>query len=250
MKTPKKFETVSINGKQIFYEVYGQGAPLLFLHGYGMSSRSWEEYVSDFTDVYEVYLIDLPGHGQSECFRENFSLDLMAQDLDALIQYLGLKRLQAIGFSLGGDLLFQLALINPPLIKSMIVIGSVGTWNVNDFPQLKATFTYENRDNFSWLVEAQRSEDHVKALLDEFKNYIIYLSNEEIQQIQSEVMVVVGDGDGGISLEEVARVRRYLNKSDIWVLPNVTHGAHEGGNKDEFIIKTRKFLLKSQSVAN
>ena len=63
---PKKVESVSINGKNLYYEIYGKGKPLLLLHGYTQSSKSWKPYVKDYEKEYEVYLIDLTGHGNSE----------------------------------------------------------------------------------------------------------------------------------------------------------------------------------------
>ncbi len=68
---PKKTESVSVNGKKIYYEIYGEGKPLLLLHGYTQSSKSWIPYVKDYEKEYEVYLIDLTGHGKSEPFKQD-----------------------------------------------------------------------------------------------------------------------------------------------------------------------------------
>ena len=243
-QTPKKSETVSVNGKNMYYEIYGEGKPLFLLHGYTLSTRSWIPYVTDFDKEYEVYLIDLTGHGRSEAFKEDLSIKSVAEDLNSLIQYLKLEKIKAIGFSFGGDVLYQLALINPSLIESMITIGAVGTWTVNDFPEYQKAFTYEKRADFPWLLTNHGSDDKIKALMDQFKNYSIKLSDEELQNIKPEVLIMIGDDDEGMDLEEVARVKKNLPKSDLWVLPNVSHGAHEGETKDEFIIKSKIFLSK------
>lgn len=243
-QTPKKSESVLINGKNIYYEVYGNGEPLLLLHGYSLSSLSWKPYVSDFDKEYEVYLIDLTGHGKSEPFKEDLSIKSVAKDLNSLIQHLKLGKIQAIGFSFGGDVLFQLALLNPNLIASMITIGAVGTWDVNDFPQYQEVYTFENRDEFPWLKTSHESDEQIKGIMDQFKNYTVYLTNEELQQIQSEVMIIMGDDDEGMDFDEVARIKKNLAKSDIWILPNVLHSAHEGEYKEDFVIKSKKFLAK------
>lgn len=243
-QTPKKSETVSVNGKNLYYEVYGQGKPLLFLHGYTMSSEAWKPYVSDFDQEYEVYLIDLTGHGKSDAFRETLSIKSVAEDLNALIKYLNLRKTQAIGFSFGGDVLYQLALINPTLIESMITIGAVGTWTINDFPQYLDIFNFEKRADFPWLETYHKSDEKIKAIMDQLKNYTVKLSDKELQNIEPEVLVMIGDDDEGMDLAEVARVKKNLPNSDIWILPNVNHGAHEGETKDEFIIKAKVFLSK------
>lgn len=243
-QTPKISESVLINGKSIYYEVYGKGKPLFLLHGYTLSSKSWIPYIKDFDEDYEVYLIDLTGHGKSEVFKEDLSIKSVAKDLNSLVQYLKLDKIQAIGFSFGGDVLYQLALLNPPLIESMITIGAVGTWTVNDFPEYKEAFTFENRGNFPWLLEYHGTDEKIKSLMDQFNNYTVKVTNEELQTIEPEVLIMIGDDDEGMDLKEVARVKKNLPKSDLWILPNVSHGAHEGDTKDEFIEKSKVFLSK------
>lgn len=243
---PKKAETVSINGKEIYYEVYGDGSPLFLLHGYSLTSKSWKAYVNDYRNEYEVYLVDLTGHGKSELFRSELSISDVAVDLNLLINYLDIDRIKAIGFSFGGDVLYQLALLNPSLIESMITIGAVGTWKVSDFQDYLNEFTYENRKNFPWLSD-HSSDEQVKELMNQFKNYSILVTDKELQQIQPEVLIVLGDDDEGIDIMEVARARKNLRNSDLWVLPNVSHGAHEGVNKEEFIKKSKDFLTKQGS---
>jgi pimeloyl-ACP methyl ester carboxylesterase len=243
-QTPKKLESVLVNGKSIYYEVYGEGEPLFLLHGYTLSSKSWLSYVEDFHDEYEVYLVDLTGHGKSDAFKEDLSIKSVAEDLNSLVQHLKLDRLKAIGFSFGGDVLYQLALLNPTLIESMITIGAVGTWTVNDFPEYQDAFTFENRGNFPWLLPYHVTDHKIKTLMEQFNNYTVRLSIEELQSIKPEVLIMIGDDDEGMDFEEVARVKKYLPDSDLWILPNVSHGAHEGETKDEFIVKSKVFLSK------
>lgn len=241
---PKNSEHVSINGKSLFYEVYGEGEPLILLHGYTQSSKSWKPYINDYKKEYEVYLVDLTGHGKSEPFKELLSIRSVAEDLNSLLAYLQLEKIQAIGFSFGGDVLYQLALLNPSLIESMITIGAVGTWSINDFSEYLEAFTFKNRNNFPWLETSHDSDEHIKALMEQFKNYTIALSDEELQRIKPETLIMVGDDDEGMYIEEIARVRKHLPNSDLWILPNVAHGAHEGDTKDEFIVKPKTFLSK------
>ncbi|NRB53957.1 MAG: alpha/beta hydrolase [Saprospiraceae bacterium] len=241
---PRKTASVSVNGKQLYYEIYGQGKPLFLLHGYTQSSVSWKPYVEDFVKDYELYLVDLTGHGRSEPFKEDLSIRSVAEDLLALIQYLQLPKIKAIGFSFGGDVLYQLALLEPVLIESMITIGAVGNWSILDFPQYLETFTFENRDNFSWLAHSHAGDEQIKGVLTQFKNYIVKLTDEELQNIKPEVLIMIGDDDQGMNLREVLRVRENLPTSDLWILPDVAHGAHEGENKEEFIEKAKRFLSK------
>lgn len=243
---PKKTETVAVNGKNIYYEVYGEGNPLIFLHGYSLSTKSWEPYIADFSKEYKVHLVDLTGHGKSDAFKEDLSIASVAQDLNMLLRYLNLSKVKAIGFSFGGDVLFQLALLNPTLIESMITIGAVGIWSVNNFPEYQKVFTFENRESFPWLKTAHKDDNQIQAIMREFKNYTVKLSDNELQSIQPEVLIMVGDDDDGMDLYEIARVKKNLPNSDLWILPNVAHGAHEGETKDDFIKKSKVFLSKKE----
>lgn len=243
-QTPKKAESVSINGKTIYYEMYGEGKPLLLLHGYTQSSNSWKSYIKEYEQDYQVYLVDLTGHGRSEPFKHDLSIRSVAEDLHFLIQYLKLEKIKAIGFSFGGDVLYQLALINPTVIEQMITIGAVGTWTILDFPEYLEAFTFENRDDFPWLKTSHAGDEHIKAMMEQFKNYSVKLSDEEIKSIKPEVLMMIGDDDAGMDIEEIARVRKNLPNAHLWILPNVAHGAHEGETKDEFMVKSKTFLSK------
>ncbi len=242
---PKKAELVNINGKNLYYEVYGDGEPLLLLHGYSLSSKSWLPYVEDFYEDYEVYLVDLTGHGKSDAFTEDLSIASVGKDVHALIQSWGLEKMKAIGFSFGGDVLFQLALIQPDLLESMVTIGSLGTWDVKNFPEVEAFFSYKNRTQFPWLTASHQNEEQVQVILDQFKNYQIILSEVQLKSIVTPVLLILGDDDFGMPLEEVARVRKNLPNSDLWILPNVAEGAHEGKNKSLFLQITQTFLAQN-----
>jgi pimeloyl-ACP methyl ester carboxylesterase len=243
-QVPRKAELVLINGKQLYYEMYGEGEPLIMLHGYSLFSQSWLPYVENYKEDYQVYLIDLTGHGKSEAFKSSLNIASVGEDLNALLDYLKLDSIKAIGFSFGGDVLYQLALNHPSNLKSMITIGAVGTWSVNDFPDYLETFIFENIADFPWLRTFHSSDTKIKGILSEFKNYTVSLSDEELKSIQPEVLIMLGDDDIGIPLEEVARVRRFLPNSDLWILPNVSHSAHEGETKPAFIEKSKAFLSK------
>lgn len=239
----KKAETVIINGQNVYYEVYGSGEPLFLLHGYSQSSKYWLPYLSDFQDDYTVYVVDLQGHGKSDIFDENWSIKSVAQNLNDLIKYLELDEIKAIGYSYGGDVLFQLSTINPDLVKSMVTIGALGSWDVKDYPDWEAFFQYSNLDNFPHIKSYQHDDEHIRKILDLFKNYKVKLSEKQLKNIKTNVLLILGDNDDSMPLAEVDRVRKNLANSDLWILPNSPHGAHEE-NKSEFVRVTKSFFSK------
>lgn len=244
---PTKAETIIINGKNIYYEVYGTGMPLFLLHGYTQSSEIWRDHVNDYIDEYQVYLVDLAGHGKSDAFTETLSIKKVAVDLNMLIQHLELDKINALGFSYGGDVLYQLALINPSLIKSMVTIGSLGSWSIKDYPEIEKSFTYEVAKDYPWIKGAHKSDEQVRIMFEQFKNYSIRLSNDDLKRIKTNILIVAGDNDQGVPLKEVIRSRKYLPNSDLWIIPNVGHGGHNAENKEAFVRVSKKFFTNKTS---
>jgi steroid delta-isomerase-like uncharacterized protein len=241
-QTPKKSETVSLNGTKIYYEVYGKGTPLFLLHGYTQSSKSWLPFVVDYANDFEVYLVDLKGHGKSSLFTEKLSIKSAANDLNALIRYLKLDSIDAIGYSYGGDILFQLALLNPGLIKSMITIGSCGSWNANDFPKWLDFLSYKNIDNLPWMREQQTSEKQIQTILEQVPNYNVRVSNDELRTVQPKVLIVVGDNDDSLPFDDVLNAKKELPNASLWIVPNTGHGAHRDKNKTDFVRISKEFF--------
>lgn len=78
---------VTVNGTEIFYEVKGEGEPILFLHGMGGTWMMWEPQMSFFSRNFRMIMVDLRGHGQSgnNFPNDNFSFEIMADDLKYLL---------------------------------------------------------------------------------------------------------------------------------------------------------------------
>ena len=241
-QSPRKAETVQVNGGSIYYEVYGKGEPLFLLHGFTQSSQSWLPFVGDYTDDFEVYLVDLKGHGKSGMFTEKISIRSAAEDLDALIRHLNLDTINGIGFSYGGDILLQLALVHPGLIKSMILIGSCGSWDIKKFPTWVEYLSYDNIANLPWMKEQQTSEEQIRSILAQTPNYVVSVSDSEMKSIKARTLFVLGDRDDSIPLECIASARKNLPNSYLWILPNTSHGAHQDRNKDHFVTLSKTFF--------
>jgi pimeloyl-ACP methyl ester carboxylesterase len=115
---------VQSNQISLYYEDYGQGPPLLFIHGLGSSTRDWEFQVPDFAESYRVVTFDLRGHGQSDKPAGPYSLAMFAADTAGLLQALGLDHAHVVGLSLGGGIAFQLAVDAPRVVKTLTIVNS------------------------------------------------------------------------------------------------------------------------------
>lgn len=95
--------TVAANGVETYYEAYGDGPPVLLLHGAGMDGRLWAELTRPLADDYRLVVPDLRGHGRTgDTDRESYTVTLFADDVRALVDALDLDVSAVVGHSLGG----------------------------------------------------------------------------------------------------------------------------------------------------
>ncbi len=100
----------------------GSGPPLLLLHGLMTSSYSWRYVYAPLAEHFTVYMVDLPGHGESTMAPHDFDLHHCARWLHGLQRSLELENLQAVGNSLGGAILLRYALDHPGALRRLSVI--------------------------------------------------------------------------------------------------------------------------------
>jgi 3-oxoadipate enol-lactonase len=115
---------IQSNGIHLYYEISGEGQPLLFIHGLGSSTRDWEFQVQEFAKSYKVITFDLRGHGQSDKPAGPYSMAMFAADTVGLLRGLGIDRAHVVGLSLGGGVAFQLAVDAPQMLKTLTIVNS------------------------------------------------------------------------------------------------------------------------------
>lgn len=144
---PKTF----LNGFDLYYNLYGSGPPIVFVHGLGMDQSMWDLQIPQFSPHYQVILYDLRGHGQSESPPFPYSIELFADDLHFFLRFLGLQKAVLIGLSLGGRILLKFALKYPEEIRALILCAAQ-----SETPQ-------ESKQRFNWLAEMAQKEGMAKV---------------------------------------------------------------------------------------
>ena len=113
-----------VNDIEMYYELIGEGEPLLLIHGLGSSTRDWEFQVPTFSQKYQVITIDIRGHGKTDKPKGAYSMKLFTEDISELIKKLGIYATHVLGISLGGGIAFQFAVDYPDLVKSLIIVNA------------------------------------------------------------------------------------------------------------------------------
>jgi pimeloyl-ACP methyl ester carboxylesterase len=114
-----------INGARLWYDVQGEGQPLLLHHGYTASRVNWEPAAAMLRDRFQVILMECRGTGDSEHTADGYSLDQYAADVIGMADHLGLERFSFAGHSMGGGIGYVLALEYPQRIERLILMASV-----------------------------------------------------------------------------------------------------------------------------
>jgi pimeloyl-ACP methyl ester carboxylesterase len=109
---------------RLYYETFGSGEPLVFVHGGGMSHEFWEQQTYTFADRYRVIAYDLRGHGESDKPPHGHQFQRFVQDLEALLKHLGVGRVTLICHAVGGYVGMLYALRNPQLLSRLVLVSS------------------------------------------------------------------------------------------------------------------------------
>ena len=117
--------TLRVRDIELYYEISGQGQPLLLIHGLGSSTRDWEEQIPCFSRHYQVIAFDVRGHGRSAKPPGPYTVPMFAADAAELIRLLGCGPAHVVGISMGGMIAFQLAVIAPHSVRSLVIVNSL-----------------------------------------------------------------------------------------------------------------------------
>jgi len=117
---------VRVNGIELYYEIHGQGYPVVFLHGFAGTVNMWQPQVPVLSRGYQFLIYDARGHGQSESppSLEQYSADIVVEDLFQLLGTLGIEKAVVGGLSMGGYESLRFYLHHPQTVAALILIDT------------------------------------------------------------------------------------------------------------------------------
>jgi pimeloyl-ACP methyl ester carboxylesterase len=113
-----------INGVQIFYQVFGEGEPILFIMGLGSDHSGWRKQIDFFRDKNKVVVFDNRGCGKSEKPLFPYSIKTMATDSIALLDFLKIRKAHLVGVSMGGMIAQEIAINWPERVAKLVIVSS------------------------------------------------------------------------------------------------------------------------------
>lgn len=259
------------DGARLYYEVHGEGAPVVFLSGIMMSTLSWANYVPAITKRYQLILFDFRDQGRSSRMQEEYALDIHAGDLLQLIDSLGLPKIHLLGLSYGGQVALKFALSHQDRLSTLTLsntnsvisnhLSEIGrAWEVaaklNDgekFFQLAIPFIYsrsfyqrslemlhERQTMFKTMLTREWFEGFIR-LCRSTKDY--HVSPEEMQKIGVPTLLIGAEDDIITPISLMGTMHENIKDCEFITLPKAGHGAFlERAN--EFLTIVIGFITK------
>ena len=225
---PQAGQFYTIRGISLYVEHYGKGEPLVLLHGNGGSMASFACQIPYFEQEYHVIAIDSRAQGNSVDTGDSLSFEMMADDVNALLDSLSLDSCYVLGWSDGGITGLILAMMHPDKVKRLAVTGAnlkpdSTSLYPNDLNGMKDEYFRLGRLNQTPDVKNNR-----KLLgLDLLEPKII---PEDLKLIQSPTLVIGGDHDA-IPPAHTMQIAQSIPGAFLWILPNSSHATLIDYNK-------------------
>jgi pimeloyl-ACP methyl ester carboxylesterase len=128
-----------VNGLEMYYEIHGEGEPLILLHGGVGASEMFGPNLPPLARSRQVIAAHLQGHGHTKDIDRPLRFEFLADDIHALIAYLKLGKADVLGYSLGGGVALQTAIRHPDSVKRLIVISAAMARD-GSYPEVNAAF--------------------------------------------------------------------------------------------------------------
>ena len=113
-----------VNGINLYFETHGAGRPMILLHGGLASGEMFGPILPTLADHHQVIAVDLQGHGRTADIDRPIELGLLADDIAALIDHLGLDRPDVVGYSFGGGVAFHTAVKYPAKVRKLVMAAA------------------------------------------------------------------------------------------------------------------------------
>ena len=224
-----------INDIKIYYEIYGNGEPLLLLHGNGGSIENFMFQIPEFAKYFKVIAVDSRAQGRTSDSEKEISYSSMASDMAALIDKLNLGSVYVVGWSDGGNIGLELAYAHPEKVKKLVTFGANFTFenyiaapdsvvmNPNDPIIVQTKLLRQGyKDGAERLSPNPERLPLIKKKLADLTEKYPNFTPEQLGKIKTPTLVVAGDHDL-INLNHTAKLFASLPHAELFVIPGATH---------------------------
>ena len=219
-----------VNGLQMYYEIHGAGEPLVLLHGAYGTIDLWGPVLETLARHHQVIAVELQGHGHTAGIDRPIRYETMADDVAALMDYLGIPQADIVGYSMGGGVALRLAIQHPERVRKLVPI-SVSISTAGAYPEVWAGIAQITPEMFAgtpfeeaYFRNAPNPDDW-PVLVEKLKDLDAQefaWPEEAIRGIAAPTLLIIGDSDI-VTPEHIVEVFRLLGggvPGDLTGLPN------------------------------
>jgi len=204
-----------VNGINVYYEVYGEGRPLVLLHGaFYTIEMNWRQLIPELSKTRKVIAIEMQGHGHTPFSDRKMDFPTLASDVEGVMNYLKVDSADVAGYSMGGSVAYQLTIQSQKRVKKLVIISS--TYKSSGW-RPEVTTAFKNfKPEFFMNTPFQTAYDAVapdKTKWTAFLEHMIVfagtpfdLGDSNIAKITSPVLIISGDNDG---LDKIELMKTY-----------------------------------------
>lgn len=244
--------TTKANDIDIYYEVHGQGEPLLLIMGLAYNSQSWSKTIPALSKQFQVIIFDNRGSGRSDKPDSNYTIEMMADDAIAVLDAVGVSAAHIYGVSMGGMIAQRLTLKYPERVKSLI-LGCTSPGGKNQVqPEadvmmtlLSGAATQKTPLEIAWAsVPILYSQDYIEnhhesisedieivtkiptpphGFMHQLQAILQHDTFEELEKIHVPTLIIHGDADRLIPIQNGKLIVERIKDSEFFVVPGAGH---------------------------
>jgi pimeloyl-ACP methyl ester carboxylesterase len=231
-----------VNGLKVYYEVYGEGSPIVLLHGAFMTiDMNWGQLIPELSKTRKVIAIELQGHGHTQYSERKLSFPTLASDVEGVMDHLKIDSADVTGYSMGGAVAYQFAIQSPKRLKKLVIISATYKSNgwlpevTNAFKAFKPEFFANSPMKAAYDAVAPDKTKWTKFLeqMFAFAAAPFDFGDSNISKISAPVLIISGDNDG---LDKIELIKTYkllgggvvadmgaMPKSQLAIVPSQSH---------------------------
>lgn len=246
--------SANLNGLSLYYNVTGDGFPVIFCHEFAGDYRSWAPQVRFFSRLYRCVTWSCRGYLPSAVPEraEDYSQELLIEDLRGLFRELGVQQAHLVGFSMGGSLVLNFGIRHPELCRSIVAAGAgsgstnrqqferdvhgvvdlIETQGMQAFAEVYANGPsrqpFKRKDPRGWAEFRDRLAEHspvgqARTIVGvQLNRPTLFAIEHDLDRLEVPVLIVVGDEDEGC-VEPGVFLKRHIRSSGLAFLPQTGH---------------------------